>query len=120
MPGVPVAGHFSGAAWHPRQADGCAKCVPDPPRRSWQKGEPVTVVEYGQDRRPRPHGTRLPAHVTGAAGTFVLITYDDPSQAGRERDQFYTGSGWRAMDGELRWKLHHGNPPGELAGGARS
>jgi hypothetical protein len=120
MPGVSAVGHVCGRAWHPGQADGCVKCAPDTPRRSWQTGEAVTVVEYGRDRRPRPYGTRLPARVTGTAGVFVLITYDDPGRAGRERDQFYADSGWWAMDGELRWKLHHGNPPGDLSGRPRS
>jgi hypothetical protein len=44
--------------------------------------------------------------VTGTAGLYVQIAYDDPGPPGRARDQFYAGSGWRAWDGELRWKLH--------------
>jgi hypothetical protein len=102
--GVPAVGHISPAGWwHPRQPDGCRKCPPD-----WTRGEAVTVVEYGPGRRPRPDGLRFTARVTGTAGRQVLIRYDDPAAAGRQTDQFWAESGWRAWDGEQRWKLHHG------------
>ena len=97
MAGVPAAGHFTaGGFWHPGPAEGCEKC----PQR-WRGGEAVTIVEYGPDHRPR------------RGGRYVLVRHDNPELAGRERDQFYAGSGWRAMDGELRWnwKLHRGRQP---------
>ena len=107
IPGIPAAGHISvGGSWHPRTADGCQKCPPE-----WRRGEAVTVIEYGPDRRRRRGGQRFTAIVTSTSGRYVLIRYDHPDVSGRDHDQFYAESGWRAMDGELRWKLHHGRPP---------
>jgi len=107
MPGVPAAGHYSGGFWHPGAVGGCQKCP-----QEWRCREAVTVVEYGADRGPRRGGQRFTAIVTGASGRYVLIRYDNPDLTCREHDQFYAESGWRAMDGELRWKLHHGRQPG--------
>jgi hypothetical protein len=82
------------------------------PAEPWRTGEPVEVVEY-RDHRPRRDGQRFTGTVTGITrqsmiGSLVLIAYDDPAETGHERDQFYASTGWRAMDGEMRWKLHRG------------
>ena len=47
-------------------------------------------------------GVADPVHavITGTEGAYIRVRYD----TGRT-DQFYADSGWRAWDGELRWRL---------------
>ena len=47
-------------------------------------------------------GVADPVHavITGTEGAYIQVRYD----TGRT-DQFYAESGWRAWDGELRWRI---------------
>jgi hypothetical protein len=99
-PAVPGLGHISRGFWHPGRAEGCPKCP-----SLWRQGEPVIAVEYGPDRRPKPGGLRFAATVVATPGPYVIVRYADPAETGRDTDQFYADRGWRAHDGELRWKL---------------
>jgi hypothetical protein len=78
----------------------------------WRAGDPADVVEYGDDRRPRPGGARFPATVEERSGPYVQVRYVRPDEPGGGPwagypglDLFWAESGWRAWDGELRWHL---------------
>jgi hypothetical protein len=76
-------------------------------------GGEVVVVEQDRDTRaPKPGGRRFPAKVEAAEGIYLQVRYADKSVNGGKPDQFYTDSGWRAWDGDLRWRLEPaGNAP---------
>lgn len=67
-------------------------------------GDDVLVTEH-RDGVPRKGGRRFRAKVTEITGIYALIAYADPAATSRKTDQFYAESGWRAWDGELRWRL---------------
>ena len=69
-------------------------------------GDEVIAVEHDdQTRRPRPDGRRFPAHVVQEGGIYAQVRYDDGQLNGGRHDAFYQESGWRAWDGEFRWRL---------------
>ena len=45
------------------------------------------------------------ATVADVAGIYVHVDYADRSVPGGRRNVFYRDSGWRAWDGETRWRL---------------
>jgi hypothetical protein len=84
----------------------CTDCLAG--REPWTAadvGGRVTVVEYGDDRQPKPHGMRFRGRVESVTGIYVIIVYDDAHLTETGKDQFYASSGWRSWDGELRWRL---------------
>jgi hypothetical protein len=79
-----------------------------------QPRDRVTAVEHDDaDRRPRPGGRTYGACVTQVTRLYVAVTYDDPERAGSVTDLFYAESGWRAWDGQFRWRLR--GPDGWLS-----
>jgi hypothetical protein len=69
-------------------------------------GQRVIVVEHDdRTREPRPGGDRHPGTVLAVEGIYAQVCYDDPAANGGRPDAFYAGSGWRAWDGEFRWRL---------------
>jgi len=71
-------------------------------------GQNVRVVEHDDATRlPKPGGLTFGAEVTEVTEVYVLIRYTEPSptQWLVARDQFWRDSGWRAWDGEFRWRL---------------
>ena len=44
------------------------------------------------------------ATVAALQGAYIIVRYERPT-LGRRVDQFYAESGWRAWDGELRWRI---------------
>jgi hypothetical protein len=82
-----------------------------------QAGETGDVVEYDEaTRAPRPGGQVFPVRIVTVGGTYTLVTYDDPAlNRPGGPDMFYTESGWRAWDGELRWRLEPAGDPGKPA-----
>jgi hypothetical protein len=79
-----------------------------------QPRDPVTVVEHDDaDRRPRPGGKTYSARVTQVARLYVAVAYDDPELARDGTGLFFAESGWRAFDGQFRWRLR--GPDGWLS-----
>jgi hypothetical protein len=78
-----------------------------PELAEWTPGSPCRVVEHDeQTREPKPGGIVYPARVAEVTSMYVFAAYDDPEVYKRGRcDQFYADSGWRAWDGQLRWRL---------------
>jgi hypothetical protein len=73
----------------------------------WAEGMACRVVEHDEStRKPKPEGRSFAARVDEVAGMYVMVTYDDPGvyRPGR-RDAFYADGGWRAWDGQIRWRL---------------
>ena len=70
----------------------------------FRAGQPVKVTEQ-QDGSPRPGGIVYPATIVKAEGMYLHVAYDDPSVFRGRPDLFYASTGWRAWDGELRWRL---------------
>jgi hypothetical protein len=71
-------------------------------------GDEVVVVEHDDSsRQPRPDGRRFRARVVQEGGIYAQIRYDDGQLNGGRHDVFYQESGWRAWDGEFRWRLAH-------------
>lgn len=69
-------------------------------------GDRVTVAEYDEGTRLRkPGGLAYPATVAEASGHYIHVNYDDRAVNRGARDVFYRESGWRAWDGEMRWRL---------------
>lgn len=77
-------------------------------------GDRVVAVEYRLDGSRT--GREYPGWVeTGPTTLFgiVGVRYDDPALNGRNlTDPYYGRSGWRAWDGELRWRLRKEKPGG--------
>lgn len=76
--------------------------------QGWHVGQAVTVVEHEADTaEPRTGGRVFGAEVAELTGIYVLVRYTHPAPAGYKsrRDQFYAKSGWRAWDGQMRWRL---------------
>lgn len=87
--------------------------VPDttPPEPAIQVGDRVLVVEHNdQTRQPLEGGDIHPGVCVAADGLYVQVRYDDQALHSGRPDVFYKESGWRAWDGQFRWRL---------AGGAR-
>ena len=73
---------------------------------TFNKGDRVTVVEHDDAaRRPRRGGREFPATVRVVMSSYVAVVYDDPSLTRHGTDMFWAASGWRAWDGEFRWRL---------------
>jgi hypothetical protein len=77
---------------------------------TFTKHQDVAVVEHDdQTRQPREGGRRFNATVTSAEGIYLAVRYNDDQQGlgvvGHRTGQFYAESGWRAWDGEFRWRL---------------
>lgn len=69
-------------------------------------GDQVTVVEHDQNtREPLELGARYPAKVMKVEGLYVQLRYDNPRINSNNPDVFYAESGWRAWDGQLRWRI---------------
>jgi len=63
--------------------------------------EEVAAVEHADStRQPREGGKVKLATVTKLGGIYVQVRYE-----GGALDGFYAESGWRAWDGEFRWRL---------------
>lgn len=66
----------------------------------------VAVVEHNPaTRKPRESGKVHYATVTGIAGQYCQVRYDDPAAFTGRRDTFWLESGWRSWDGMRRWRL---------------
>lgn len=66
----------------------------------------VAVVEHDDwTREPREGGQVHVAAVAEAGKTYILVRYGTESVHAGAMDQFYSESGWRAWDGEFRWRL---------------
>jgi len=68
----------------------------------WQPGQRVRAVDKVGCADP------VPGTVAVLAGAYVTVEYDDPgimAHTPSGLDQFYADSGWRAWDGETRWRL---------------
>ena len=73
---------------------------------AFKSGDRVRVVEHDEEtRQPRKGGRDFPAEVTSTTSAYVYVGYDDPAVHNGRMDCFYAESGWRAWDGELRWRL---------------
>ncbi len=75
-------------------------------------GDPVRVVEHDDaSRLARPGGRIFGGEVASVTEVYVSIRYTSPAPRRRNRmatDQFWRDSGWRAWDGEFRWRLEPG------------
>lgn len=66
----------------------------------------VAVVEHNPaTRKPREGGKVHYATITGIAGLYCQVRYDDPGAFTGRRDTFWLESGWRTWDGMRRWRL---------------
>lgn len=71
----------------------------------WQVGEPARVVEYDEAAgQPKPDAPAYAAEVMALTALYIIVKYT-PAVDGRERDQFWLESGWRAWDSKKRWRL---------------
>lgn len=72
----------------------------------FKAGDRVRIVEHiDSTRQPRPGGKVIPATVTDLPGIYVMALPDEGHGVRVKPDQFYAESGWRAWDGEFRWRL---------------
>lgn len=80
----------------------------------WKPGDRCRVVEHDDaTREPKPGGQVLPAIVTDVNGAYVAVTAEvGGSLVVQGPLYFYADSGWKAWDGEFRWRLL---PEGEPA-----
>lgn len=66
----------------------------------------VAVVEHNPvTRKPREGGKVHYATITGIAGQYCQVRYDDRLAFAGRRDTFWLESGWRTWDGLRRWRL---------------
>lgn len=66
----------------------------------------VAVVEHNPvTRKPREGGKVHFATVTGIAGLYCQVRYDDRLAFAGRRDTFWLESGWRSWDGMFCWRL---------------
>ena len=73
---------------------------------TFKSGDRIRVVEHDEaSGKPREGGRAFPGEVADTPGIYVLVNYDDRTVYHGKRDQFYAESGWRAWDGQLRWRL---------------
>lgn len=82
--------------------------VSDVDRFTWRVGDTAEVVEHDdQTRQPRPGGMRMQCTVTAVSRCYVLVEFPGYGNIalGQKTDQFWRDSGWRAWDGEFRWRL---------------
>lgn len=64
-------------------------------------GDEVRVVEHDDStRQPKPGGDVLQAKVVKVSEAYVFVRLGDG-----ESDAFWRETGWRAWDGEMRWRL---------------
>ena len=68
---------------------------------TFSQHQDVAAVEHDDStRQPREGGKVKLATVTQLGGIYVQVRYE-----GGALDGFYAESGWRAWDGEFRWRL---------------
>lgn len=72
--------------------------------QQWTPGQRVEATDKFKAAGP------FPGTVDSLAGIYVLVRYDDPTLMAGRLDQFYAESGWRAWDGEVRWRLRAVTP----------
>lgn len=74
---------------------------------TFRQYDDVAVVEHDdRTRQPREGGQVHRATVTAAGdGSYIIIRYAGESVNRGRPDQFWSDSGWRAWDGEFRWRL---------------
>ena len=77
----------------------------------WKPGDRCRVVEHDDaTRQPKPGGKVLPATVTGLSGIYVIAEAEVGGSLGVQGPlSFYAESGWKAWDGEFRWRLLPGD-----------
>lgn len=63
-------------------------------------GDQVDIVETTEDGRRKPGGMVIAGRVVGVTGWIIAVKHP-----GHRADPFYTDTGWRAFDGEKRWRL---------------
>jgi hypothetical protein len=76
----------------------------------WKGGDSCRVIEHDEaTRQPKPDGRVLPATVTDVNGTYVAVAVEvGGSLVFQGPVYFYAESGWKAWDGEFRWRLMPG------------
>lgn len=75
---------------------------------AWQAGQRVRAV---QQQGPWGPAGPYPGTVAEVTGAYVNVRYDDDSIMAHTPsglDTFWEDSGWRAWDGETRWRLEAG------------